>query len=98
MGLNWTSSSIATPDEPLVRVQRPQPAKAGMPSRDSFEQLAQRVRAEYTEMPGMNLTRDQAQCLWGIDATLCDRLLAFLVETGFLAHTTHNTYVRAGGH
>ena len=99
MGLNWTPSSVAAPGESLTRVRRPAPARPGTTSRgDAFEQLAQRVRAEYLEMPGLNLTRSQAQCLWGLDASQCERLLAFLVETGFLAHTAHDTYVRTGAH
>lgn len=96
MGLNWTPSSAAVPGGPLTRVA---PAKRGIaPDRDAFERLAQRIRAEYLEMPGLNLTRSQAQCLWGLDASQCERMLAFLVETGFLAHTAHDTYVRTGGH
>jgi len=62
-----------------------------------FDQLAQRVRAEYLEMPGLNLTRDQARCLWAVDGPLCDRLLAHLVEIGFLERTSHATYVHHGG-
>jgi len=98
MGLNWTPSSVAVPGDRLARVRRPAPAKPGAaPGGNAFEQLAQRIRAEYLEMPGLNLTRSQAQCLWGLDAPECERVLAFLVETGFLAHTAHDTYVRTGG-
>lgn len=61
----------------------------------SFEQLAQRIRSEYREMPGLNVTRDQARCLWALDPDVCDRLLAHLVRTGFLARTAQHTYVRA---
>lgn len=99
MGLNWTPSSVAVPGDPRTRVRRPAPATPGSASRgNAFEQLAQRIRAEYLEMPGLNLTRRQAQCLWGLEASECERLLAFLVETGFLAHTAHDTYVRTGAH
>jgi hypothetical protein len=62
-----------------------------------FERLAQRVRAEYLEMPGLNLTRDQAKCLWAVDAPVCDRLLAYLVDTGFLERTQKATYVHLVG-
>jgi hypothetical protein len=61
----------------------------------AFEQLAQRIRSEYREMPGLNVTRDQARCLWALDPDECDRLLAHLVGSGFLARTAQNTYVRA---
>ena len=61
----------------------------------SFDQLAQRVRSEYREMPGLNVTRDQARCLWALEPEMCDRLLAHLVGSGFLVRTSQNTYVRA---
>jgi hypothetical protein len=48
-------------------------------------------------MPGLNLTRDQAKCLWAVDGLLCDRLLAYLVETGFLERTHKATYVHLVG-
>jgi hypothetical protein len=67
------------------------PVKTGT----TFEQLAQRVRSEYKEMPGLNVTRDQARCLWALEPETCDRLLAHLVRTGFLIRTLQNTYVRA---
>lgn len=96
MGLSWSPSSTRSNSENvLTRVPRSQPAKAALPPED-FASVAQRVRAEYMEMPGLSLTRDQAQCLWGIDQSLCDRLLAYLVDTGFLARTSHATYVRIG--
>jgi Fic family protein len=65
------------------------------PATLSFEQLAQRVRSEYREMPGLNVTRDQARCLWALEPETCDRLLAHLVRSGFLVRTSQNTYVRA---
>ena len=46
-------------------------------------------------MPGLNVTREQARCLWGLDAEMCDRLLAHLVRSGFLARSAQNTFVRA---
>jgi hypothetical protein len=77
---------------------RPQRASADSAVRLSgFEQVAQRVRAEYLEMPGLNLTRDQAKCLWAVDGPLCDRLLSHLVETGFLERTPRATYVHITG-
>jgi hypothetical protein len=93
MALSWTG-----PPGPASS-----PALPGSASLDTlpldltpaFEQLAQRIRSEYREMPGLNVTRDQARCLWALDQDVCDRLLAHLVRTGFLARTAQNTYVRA---
>jgi hypothetical protein len=98
MGLNWLPSTQgSTADEALRQVRRALPAKASLGAdEEGFAEVARRVRAEYMEMPGLSLTRDQAQCLWGIDAPLCDRLLDHLVASGFLARTSHATYVRIG--
>jgi hypothetical protein len=34
----------------------------------------QRIRAEYQEMPGLTLKKEQMQKLWGLDASVCDAL------------------------
>jgi hypothetical protein len=52
------------------------------------------IRAEYLEMPGLNLTARQAQRLWHLEPGSCDRLLNTLVETGFLHKTTEGVYRR----
>ena len=44
------------------------------------------VEAEYREMPGLQLTRAQAQRL-GLDATTCAVLFDVLVATRFLRRT-----------
>jgi len=58
---------------------------------------AQLVRAEYLEIPGLNLTRDEAQRLWGLDREACEQLLAALVERRFLKRTRDNRYLRVDG-
>jgi hypothetical protein len=50
----------------------------------SDEQLLRRIRSEYLEMPGLRLSREQAQRLWALDASTCARLLECLVASGFL--------------
>jgi len=37
------------------------------------EQVLQRICAEYVEMPGLRLSRKQAQRLWGLDDNGCAR-------------------------
>ena len=37
----------------------------------SIDDLLRRFCAEYTEMPGLRVTADQAQRLWGLDAQTC---------------------------
>jgi hypothetical protein len=54
----------------------------------------QQIRAEYLEIPGLSLTRQQAQRLWGLDPETCDVLLDTMVETRFLRRTSHGLYVR----
>jgi DNA-binding IclR family transcriptional regulator len=52
-----------------------------------------RARAEYLEMPGLRLTRAQAQRLWGLDSRTCERLLSTLTESRFLAQTRDGAFV-----
>jgi hypothetical protein len=47
----------------------------------------ERVRSEYAEMPGLCLTRAQAQRLWGLDSSTCDAVLTALVDAGYLRAT-----------
>ena len=64
------------------------------PGNVGFDQLLQRVRAEFMEMPGLRLTLAQAQRLWSIDQSLCLALLVALVDVGFLMVTRDGAYVR----
>ena len=53
------------------------------------------IRAEYMEIPGLNLTKAQVQRFWGLDPLTCDALIDALVADGFLKRTAANLYVRA---
>ena len=57
----------------------------------------QLIRAEYLEIPGLQLTKPQARRLWGLDAVTCDAVLAALVDVSFLRRTNAGAYVRADG-
>jgi hypothetical protein len=59
------------------------------------EELLQRVCAEYLEMPGLRLTLDQAQRLWGLDEQTCAGALEALQESKFLIRRIDGTYARA---
>jgi hypothetical protein len=59
------------------------------------EDWLRRIRAEYLEIPGLNLTERQAQRLWGLEAQESQRLLNSLVEAHFLRRTEAKLYVRA---
>ncbi len=52
-----------------------------------------RIRSEYKEMPGVCLTRAQAQRLWRLDDDACEAVLSALVLAGYL-EMTHHGYVR----
>ena len=57
--------------------------------------LAERVRGEFREMPGLKLTLAQAGRLWSLDMSTCRRVLFELVETGFLSEGADGTFCRA---
>ena len=45
-------------------------------------------------MPGLRLTCEQAQRLYGLDPALCQRALDRLVDAGFLCVRPNRTYAR----
>lgn len=55
------------------------------------------IQSEFLEMPGLCLTKPQAQRLWGLDPQTCEALLEALVDAKFLQRTKKGVYVRAGG-
>ena len=59
------------------------------------DEIIRRIRAEYTEMPGLRVTEPQAQRLWGLDAQTCRSALAYLIDTQFLCYTPAGLYARA---
>jgi hypothetical protein len=56
----------------------------------------QRIRAEYQEMPGLTLKKEQMQKLWGLDASVCDALVDALVAARVLRRTAGGAYVVHG--
>jgi hypothetical protein len=56
--------------------------------------LLTRIRGEYLEMPGLRLTLQQAQRLWGVERTACEMMLAALVEAKFLCVRPDGSYAR----
>jgi len=61
---------------------------------DAPQQLIERVRAEYLEMPGLRLTAPQAQRLCGLDPATCRAVLQALVDLRFLRANEDGTYAR----
>ncbi len=62
----------------------------------SFARVVDRVRADFTEMPSMELTLPQAVRLWHLGADDCRFVLDALVDAGFLAWTAGRTIRRTG--
>ena len=58
------------------------------------EGILERIRAEYAEMPGLRVTRQQAQRLWGLDEEACGVALEHLIRVGFLCTTFSGHYAR----
>ena len=61
----------------------------------ALEDAIRRVRAEFVEMPGMQLTPAQAARLWHFEPEFCDAVLTALVDTKFLVKTRRKTFARA---
>jgi hypothetical protein len=64
------------------------------PQLEPNAQLMRRVQHEYLEMPGLQLTLQQAQRLWGLDAASCEALLNGLVELSFLIRRPNGNFGR----
>ena len=62
----------------------------------SLNSLVRRARADFDEMPGLQLTFPQARRLWNMDAEDCRSVLDTLVDAGFLRWTPARTVVRTG--
>jgi hypothetical protein len=56
--------------------------------------LLERIRAEFLEMPGLRLTREQAQRLWSLEGAMCQQVLETLVDTKFLCVKSNGAYAR----
>jgi hypothetical protein len=82
--LVWTPVGLALGDE--------QVAEGGGPS---FEILLRRLRAEFTEMPGLLLTAAQAERLCGAPRHECERALEQLARDGVLRRLRDGAFVRA---
>jgi hypothetical protein len=65
------------------------PAKA---YRRQVSSVVDRVRGEFVEMRGFSPTVDQAARLFHINRDECDRILAGLVDEGFLKRTPDGRY------
>jgi hypothetical protein len=52
------------------------------------------IRGEFSEMPGLVLTRGQFQRLWGLDGRTCDQAIDALTQSRFLVRRADGRYAR----
>jgi hypothetical protein len=81
--------------------RRPDDTVAIAAARDSLkvimstiEDVLNRLRVEYLEMPGLRLTAAQGQRLRGIERKMCQSVLDALVDVRFLSVKSDGTYTR----
>jgi len=53
----------------------------------SVKRLSARIRSEYLEMPGLRLTLQQAQRLFGLDPLVCLNVFEALTRDKFLSQS-----------
>jgi len=61
----------------------------------SFALVVDRVRSDFEEMPGLELTVGQAVRLWNLGADDCRYVLDALVDSGFLRWSPRRTILRS---
>ena len=71
------------------------PYEPDEPSPVVLDELLMRVQGEFLEMPGLRLTRAQAQRLWALDAVACEAVLSALVDARFLVEARNASFMRA---
>ncbi len=57
--------------------------------------LVARIKCEYREMPGLQLTERQMQRMWRLDGATCQVVITVLVTHGIVVKTPRNAYARA---
>ncbi len=60
-----------------------------------LEDVVQRIREEFREMPGLRLTPAEATKLWGLEHNTCRAVIDALVATAFLRWTSAGSVTRA---
>lgn len=80
--------------EMVVRVHAPRGLFVEVVMR-TIDEVLNRIRAEFLEMPGMRLRQEQVQRLCGLDSGLCRAVLDSLVRSRFLSVSADGQYARA---
>jgi hypothetical protein len=77
-----------------TRSEHDNPPRKTTENTRALDDVLNRVKGEYNEMPGMCVTRTQAQRLWGLDSATCERVLITLLERGVVRRTSRGMYVK----
>jgi hypothetical protein len=62
---------------------------------ENFCDWVRLIESEFAEMPGLHLSKRQAQRLWNLDSSTADIIFDALEASSFLKRTTTNMYIRA---
>ena len=82
----------------LVRRLRVEVRKRGIMHQSSLQNFCDWVRliqSEFAEMPGLHLSKRQAQRLWNLDAPSADAIFGALEASKFLRRMPNDVYIRA---
>ena len=61
---------------------------------ETLRDWAYLIQSEFVEMPGLQLSKRQAQRLWNLDAEIADALFDALEASRFLRRTERDLYMR----
>ena len=62
---------------------------------NNFSEWVRLIQSEFAEMPGLHLSKRQAQRMWNLDARSTDVIFTVLEAANFLRRTPNDSYVRA---
>ena len=62
---------------------------------ENFCDWVRLIQSEYEEMPGLHLSKRQAERLWNLDSRSADAIFSALEESNFLKRTPNDMYIRA---
>lgn len=62
---------------------------------ENFYDWVRLIQSEYSEMPGLHLSKRQAQRLWNLDPRSTDIIFNALEASHFLRRMANDVYIRA---
>ena len=62
----------------------------------AWVKLAQRIREEFEEAPGLRVNVREGARFWGLDEQTCEQVLRYLFAAGFLALGADRRYAMRG--